>query len=138
MSVKGKKGAEAKPGLTANVSHETTENELIVVEDELVPAAEKDNDTPTFKSSVVRSGDNDMLEGTSKPRKKKKKSTTESAAVSEISSGPNLISSLNNLGFETNVSQAPPTAEVDGKASSSRPDPAISYFLAQLRYLLPR
>src|ERR1700733_10087524 len=123
MSSKKKKSADAKPGLTVNLPHDTVENELIVVENEPVPAPEKDNDTTKPKSSAVRSdGDNDILEGTSKPRKKKKY-TTESVAVSEISSG--LISSpLNNIGLEMNASQAPSTAEVDGKESSSRPDAA--------------
>lgn len=128
MSAKKKKSAEVKTGLTANVPHDAVENELIVVEDEPVPGTEKDSDRTKFKSSVVRSdGDNNILEGSSKPRKKKKRNT-ESVVVGEISSG--IISSpLNNVGLGMIELQAPSIAEIDGKEISSRPDAALSYLL---------
>jgi hypothetical protein len=146
--VQSKNKTKTKTVLAANTSlkipSNVAENEQIVMEEEDTSprATEKETDTRKQRNSVGRPGeDNEVLEGTSKPRKKRKKDKSRNVAVTESSPYP-IPSASSNLGAESermDESQTPLTSQVDGKKVECLPrhNATLSYSLAQLRYPFP-
>lgn len=119
-----RKKSKSKTSLAANPSldHGVAENEQVIIEKDGTSPPTTDNETNPKKrknSVVMYDGDSEMLEGTSKPRKKRKKDKSGSVAVTVTSPHP-VQPVLNNVDPELEMikSQAPLASQIDGKETS--------------------